>query len=477
MQHYFKFMRMNKAMKSNLKLAIQTALFSGAMLTATTASASDKALLDTLLSNGSINSTQYNRLLNTPVNSAPVSEKSSSLSGVKMTLNKKGLRFASADKAFKMKIGGRFHLQTGYHVGAEGVNDNDGNRMHTDGTEVRRARIHVKGLLWKDWKYVAEFDFADNHVVIKDLSTTYKGLDWLQITLGHQKQNMSMELQESSNDIMFIERSAVNSLTEKTFNRALGLHFKMANKDWSAQVGFYGDSTDNNKDAGDEGWGLSSRVSYAPINTKTNVLHVGASAGYRNMQDGKVKLGYETTHMSNLKLTKAEPTNVNSMTMAIAELAYMQGPFSVQSEYAHMWLSRNSASELNFDAWYVQAAWTLTGESRSYKGSDGEFKRLKPHQEFGFGEGTGWGAVELAIRYDESDLNSGDIIGGTEKAFTVAANWYLNQNIRLIADYRTAFDVSERILTDKDSDGNSRSKRMSEADNVHAFTARIQLTF
>jgi len=285
---------------------------------------------------------------------------------------------------------------------------------------------------------------------------------------------MSMELQESSNDIMFIERSLVNGLTEKTFNRALGLDLKSAGKDWSVQLGVYGDDPSANKNLGDEGWGISSRATYTPINTKNQVLHVGAAVGFRGMEAGDVKLGYETTHMSNLNLTEAELAvgdgaieNVNGMTLAIAELAYMYGPFSVQSEYAHMWLDRDAAQGgLNFDAWYVQAAWTLTGESRSYKGSDGEFKRLKPSEEFGFGEGSGWGAVELALRYDELDLNSGDIVGGTEKSFTVGANWYLNQNVRLMADYRTAFDVSERT-----------EHAGQDLTGIHAFTGRVQVTF
>lgn len=446
-------------MKSNLKLAIKAALFGGAMLTASSAFSADKELLDTLLSNGSINDAQYNKLLNKKATAQPAPAATDSSSKVKISLDKKGFRISSADDAFKLKIGGRFHLQTGYHVGAD-------NLPHTDGTEVRRARIHVKGVLFNDWKYVSEFDFADNKVTIKDLNVSYRGLDWLQITVGNQKQNMSMELQESTNDIMFIERSAVNSLTEKTFNRALGLNFKSAGKDWSAQLGVYGDGVSENKDPGDEGWGISSRVTYTPIMTKTHVFHTGASVGYRSMNDGEVSLGYETTHMSNLNLTKATVTNVSDMTMAIAELGYMYGPFSIQSEYAHMWLARETGSDLNFDAWYVQAGWTLTGESRSYKGSDGEFKRLKPSEAFGFGEGSGWGAVELALRYDESDLNSGDINGGTEKAFTVAANWYLNENIRLMADYRTAFDVNpQAAFAGQDVTG------------VHAFTGRIQLTF
>jgi phosphate-selective porin OprO/OprP len=444
---------MLKIMKSNLNLAIKTALFGGAMLTASSAFSADKELLETLLSNGSINDAQYNKLVDSK------ETKKAASSDVKISLNKKGFRISSADDAFKLKIGGRIHIQSGYHVGADDL-------PHTEGTEFRRARIHFKGVLFNDFKYVSEFDFADNKVTIKDLNVSYRGLDWLQITVGNQKQNMSMELQESSNDIMFIERSAVNSLTEKTFNRAIGLNFKSAGKDWSAQLGIYGDGASENKEPGDEGWGISSRVSYTPINTKTHVLHTGASVGYRGMDSGEVKLGYETTHMSNLYLTKAGVTDVSDMTMAIAELGYMYGPFSVQSEYAHMWLARNADTGVNFDAWYIQAGWTLTGESRSYKGSDGEFKRLKPSEEFGFGEGSGWGAVELAIRYDESDLNSGDIIGGAEKAFTLGANWYLNENIRLMADYRTAFNVSPtEKLVGQDVTG------------VHAFTARVQLTF
>lgn len=444
-------------MKSNINLAIKTALFGGAMLTATSVFSADKKLLDTLLSNGSINNTQYNELINNKTTAKPTTT-AVNLSAVKISLDKKGLRFSSADDAFKLKIGGRVHLQTGYHVGDNG--------LATNGTEVRRARIYIKGVLWNDWKYVSEFDFAGNKVTVKDLNVSYRGLDWLQITAGNQKQNISMELQESTNDIMFIERSLVNSLTEKTFNRALGLHFKSAGKDWSAQLGVYGDGVTDQKTPGDEGWGISSRISYAPINTKSHVLHTGASVGYRDMTSGTVKLGYETTHMSNLDLTKATITKVSDMTIAIAELAYMYGPFSIQSEYAHMWLARTTGSDLNFDAWYVQAAWTLTGESRSYKGSDGEFKRLKPSQEFGFGQGSGWGAVELALRYDENDLNSGNIIGGTEKAFTAVANWYLNENIRLMADYRTAFDVSPQAAFTG-----------TRVDNIHAFTGRIQLTF
>ncbi|NOQ16777.1 MAG: porin, partial [Methyloprofundus sp.] len=269
----------------------------------------------------------------------------------------------------------------------------------------------------------------------------------------------------------FTERSLVSSLTVPMFDRAIGLRIDSSGKNWSAQLGFYGDNIGKNGiQVNDEGWGVSSRVTFAPIMTKKHVLHVGASAGYRATSDQgtTLKYKYETTHMSNLYFTNAKVTDVDGVTLADVEAAYMFGPFSVQAEYAHTWIEREGMGGVDFGAYYVQAAWTLTGESRNYKGAYGKFKRLKPTNEFSWSKGT-WGAVELATRFDGNDLTSGDVHGGEEHAVTVALNWYLNQNVRLMADYRHAFKVTNSAV--KDVDG-------SEIDGgTHDFTFRTQVTF
>jgi len=420
------------------------ALGAAASLSSMSVQAADKELLDILLQNGSINQSQYSNLLEKEsINKKDVND-------IIVKLDKKGLQFETADKEFKLKIGGRLHADASFHSGDNAINGDSA----TNGTEIRRARIYLKGVMWNDFKYISEFDFADNDVAIKDLFVTYTGLDWLDITVGHTKQNISMELQESSNDIMFTERSLVNTITGAAFDRAIGLHLKSSGKDWSAQIGAYGESVgSSSSDGGDEGWGMSSRVTYAPINTKNQAVHLGAYGGFRETSDhndilnaGKdTRFSYETTHMSNLKLTDTGkiPESEN-LSIAGFEAAYMQGPFSVQGEYAYSWLTRNGAPSVDFNAFYVQTGWTLTGESRSYKGSDGEFKRLKPAKDFSLKSDGGWGALELAARYDQADMTSHDVVGGSEKAVTVALNWYLNQNVRLMADYRRAFDVGSR---------------------------------
>jgi phosphate-selective porin OprO/OprP len=51
----------------------------------------------------------------------------------------------------------------------------------------------------------------------------------------------AMEVQESSNDIMFAERSLVYGLSVPYFDRAIGVNLKAMGKTWNVQGGFYGD--------------------------------------------------------------------------------------------------------------------------------------------------------------------------------------------------------------------------------------------
>ncbi len=450
----------NKTAKA-LALGTLTALFS------VTAQADDQQLLDTLFKNGTINKAQYKELSKkeAPAQAVPEKKAASNSDAVKVSVGEKGLKVESADKQFKFQFGGRLQVEANGDVG-----DNELSKGSTEGVEVRRARLYMRGVVWGDYKYIVEADFADNEIAIKDAFLTYKGFEWVEITVGHQKQSISMELQESSNDIMFTERSTVNVLTAPVFDRAIGLHFKSSDKNWSAQLGFYGDSMKPEKNGHiDEGWSVTSRLTYAPINTKRQALHLGAFGGYKGFSsaNSRVKFSSETTHMSNLKLTNVAVDHVNGVGIAGVEAAFMQGPFSVQSEYAHEWVTRNSGEkDLDLNAVYVQVGWTLTGESRRYKGSDGEFKYLKPNQNFSWKNGT-WGAFELAARYGLSDIAYGSYVDGTkEQDITAALNWYLNNNVRLMADYRYAFDLAGSNITKLDGSDLTHG--------IHSFTFRTQ---
>ena len=115
--------------------------------------------------------------------------------------------------------------------------------------------------------------------------------------------------------------------------------------------------------------------------------------------------------------------------------------------------------DVDVDGWYVYASWFLTGESRPYKFKKGAFGRVKPR--------NGYGAWELAGRVSELDLNDKDIRGGEERNWTLGLNWYINPNVRVVANY---INVDNDIFADDDGDVRGN-------DDPTIFQTRLQLDF
>lgn len=74
----------------------------------------------------------------------------------------------------------------------------------------------------------------------------------------------------------------------------------------------------------------------------------------------------------------------------------------------------------------------------------------------------------MAGRYDEIDLQDGNVSGGEAKRVTVSLNWYLNEDVRLLAGYSKSYDLSGGAL--KNADGTF-------ADDIDVVSLRTQWAF
>ena len=408
-------------------------------------------------------------------------EKLKRSNNVKVTLDKKGLQAESADGNFKFKIGGRMHADA-----SVSGNDNfskDGSPAEANnGTEIRRARLTFKSTFHKVWKFKSDIDFANNEVAIKDLKLAYTGLKIFEdiktrITVGHQKQAFSRELQESSNDYMYTERSLMNILNAPVVDRAIGVNIAAHGKKWTAQTGVYGESISPNNTSKDEGWGVNGRATFNPILNNDNgiqkLIHLGLAGNYRetsnsvtNSSRGGIRYKYETTQMSNLyPIDTGTITTAKNLKMIGLEANGVYGPVSIGGEFTQSWMDRNNGmSSLAFHGWYGEAALTLTGESRTYK--NGVFKRLKPKSTFSLANG-GLGAWEIAARVGGINMNDGAYKGGSMKNFSFALNWYANENVRLMFGYDRIIDINNSPLIDRTSGG--------KPDGLNTFMFRTQI--
>lgn len=420
--------------------------------------AADKELLDILLANGAITEAQHRQLMEKPaIDRADVDE-------IVVKLDRKGFNVESGDGDYAIKIGTRLHAEASTHSG-----DLPADIAPSNGTELRRARIELKGRFAEDYSWAAEADFADNNTSLKDFWLGYTTRNGVKLTFGNQKQPSNLSLEMSSNELPFIERPISDYLLFPLLDRAIGFRAESSGNKWFAAAGIYGEGVSPNEPADDEGWGASVRLVYAPIIEKERVLHLGGRAAFRKpaRNDPSIRFRDETTHMSNLRIVDSGViAGLDRSDSTGLEAAFAAGPFSIVGEYSAVTSRLDTVSDVDFGGWHVYSTWSLTGESRasSYRIDSGEFKGLTPRADANASNGS-WGAWELALRYASLDLNDGAIRGGDESVITSALNWYINSNLRLMLEW-------SRIV---DTDGSTTLREA--ADGLDIFQFRSQYTF
>ncbi|HEY5346832.1 MAG TPA: porin, partial [Rhizomicrobium sp.] len=139
----------------------------------------------------------------------------------------------------------------------------------------------------------------------------------------------------------------------------------------------------------------------------------------------------------------------------------------------------------NFDGWYAQTTWVLTGEQRGYSSASGAFANPKPREPFSL-SGGGWGAWEVAARYSDLDLNdnagvlgsaapSGGIRGGTQGITTLGLNWYPDNALKFELQFQNI--VVSRIGTIPVGGGHGAVSNAQVGQTMDTIALRSQVSF
>lgn len=386
-------------------------------------------------------------------------------------LGDKGLEIETKDKNFKIAMGGR--LQFDSQVNAGGQGPNQANTLN-DGVGVRRGRIHTEGTLYKDFDFKFEYDFVRGSGTtaagITDAWVEYTGLKPVSFTGGQFKEPFSLESVTSNRFLTFAERSlANNAFVEWANPYLLGTSVQSYGERWAARVAFQAEPIGNgnynantslnsqgnanrNGVSGNPSYGVTGRVTGLPyFASKTELIHLGVSGSFREVNNtnpanqtntGATAMRF-ASQVANVDRTAwADTGNLSNATHTLnnyyrvgAEAAGVYGPFSVQSEFMGTGLNGKGYSSGDFlYGYYATASYFLTGESRNYDAKTGKFNRQKANKNFSLKNG-GWGAWELASRFDALNMNTTNVSGGRLQEATVALNWYLNPHVRMMLDY------------------------------------------
>jgi phosphate-selective porin OprO/OprP len=315
---------------------------------------------------------------------------------------------------------------------------------------------------------------------------------------------LEADMTASSRCMTFMERSIYSEAIENNINFVTGLwlgnNFLDQHLTYSANLARVDLAQATGTFFGDGQWFAAGRLTALPLYScdGRHWLHLGLSGSYRNGADnttaGASGPGGVATPLRLFQM-RARPqlrddnpagggggvvANANSNRMIDTgtlvaagdytlgtEFVYVRGPLSFQAEYGWNFLNDAigtaplaagitpgvviaPAQNYTFDGGYVQLAYTLTGEARGYDRARGTLSRpyfpggpfspayINRNADGGFCHSLG--ALELAVRYDYTNLNSGTgatrrVEGGRMQGVSLGVNWYLNSNMTIMFDY------------------------------------------
>jgi phosphate-selective porin OprO/OprP len=389
--------------------------------------------------------------------------------GIKVTLNNGRPTIAGPDFTFSLRSLVQF--DTAYY----GQSTIPGGIDFASGSNFRRARFGFEGTAFSNWSYQFIYDFGGSGIEGSTISSAYiqyDGLAPVHIKAGAFPPPENFDDSTSASDLLFLERAQPadleRSLAGADGRKAFDVYAYDENYFVSAAytLGLVGDAA-----TFDQQQAVVGRFAYRFIAGDDANLAIGADSSYI-FKPADSAAGPNSPHL--IRFRERPELNVDSnsyrlidtgssgidsddvLTWAV-EAAGNWHNFYGQGGYYGFQANRRplgNPSDLpdpNFNGWYLQASWVLTGEVKKYRPEVGAFGSPKPVQNFTIDKG-GWGAWEVAARYSDLNLNYhpgdfgaatpfGGIRGGDQRIWSAGLNWYPNPILRLMLDYQHV-DVS-----------------------------------
>jgi len=355
-----------------------------------------------------------------------------------------GLRAKTADGSVSLKFGGRLQYDWTWYDDDEV--EEVGLGEVSDSAEPRRARIYLEGSFNKRISFKVQYDFTGGDADFKDVYLELNQLPVVQnLRFGHFKEPFALNELTSAKYILFIERSLPSEAFAPSRNVGAMVHGTLLDERMTLAGGIFRDTDDFGQTgefsaAADDEHVFTGRATVLPWyeDKGRRLLHLGGAYSYRHLKGNDNAARFRTrpeTHVGpRLVDTNFGPIDIvdaEDVSLFGGEIALVCGPFHCQAEYMAAMVESNLRDDPVLDGWYVQAGYFLTGEHRPYKKSEGAFDRVKPLKPYDKG---GPGAVELKIRFSGIDLEDASLAGGTENNLSFGVNWYLNHNVRIMAD-------------------------------------------
>src|SRR5215469_2112638 len=360
----------------------------------------------------------------------------------------------SADGKFQIQPYG--YLQTDYRAF-------NGDGAPADTFVIRRARFGFQGNYGKFYEFAILADAAaTNGLTLRDGYLNLKPVPEFQVQVGQYKVPWAQEELSAVTNIDFIERSLASLLypSAAAAFRSPGteVHGDISGgkvQYWVGafnQRGLLANNTQNWPD-------IIGRVRFSPWKSNKDSMFQGLSIG------GSIGYGKSRGLSNELSFSAVTPDTAfqffptfrinGNVERYLGEFYWSRGPMSIAGEYNQLLQAREGIGSstpggigfvtlpgVRAKAGYLQATYLLTGESKAWN-TVPKVKHALLGPEAAPSSALGWGAMEVAFRYDRIQAKAPGAAFASQftpefattwnnwtDAYTFGFNWYLNYWVR-----------------------------------------------
>ncbi|MEK6657430.1 MAG: porin [Nitrospirota bacterium] len=394
------------------------------------------------------------------------------------------LFWESADKNTNIKLGGELRLDFNYYN--DSGTDADGKGKNA--FNVDKAKLRVKGTLYKYFGFKLSGDFAETYAELLDAYVKYNYSPDLEIRIGQIYYPYGLErLLMPSEFYPFLERTTITKGITFKRDRGIGIESDLFNDRLHLETGIF-NGTGANKPNDDDNFDIAARITVTPI--RFDKVHVLLGASYATGQvvgtnDSDIKLKTET-NSDNKYFDVDIPTNRKYDRERFSSGAtFIVGPVAINGEV--MMANYKFDNTVDVTGGYATASYMLTKERISTK--KGSILYQDVINPFSI-EKRQWGSWELALRYswfkiderffEDNGLYSGWAAASRSKyadggsALSAGVNWRLNSLLRIMFNW--TYSKASNSLTGGNSDIFKKDNgNGTEIEN--AFLTRFELNF
>ena len=289
----------------------------------------------------------------------------------------------------------------------------------------------------------------------RDVFVNWRTFRQVEVMAGRFKVPFGREQLEGSTDIDFAYRTLVSTTIPPARDKGVMVHGRFLQRGFTYEAGVFEGDGDNGRleeaqfqrpDTRLQGLGhsMAARVTATPLRPLAETfenLRIGGAYGRVTLPEGLNSFRGESVWG-----TKAfvQPVYVKGRRQRYgAELTYTPGPVGIAAEWMQAREERKQQglgdvdlSDFVTTGWYASATWLVTGEDK--EDFDGPRNPI-------FTEG--FGAIELAARYEKLRFESAEKIGeafpspraehylpNSDEAWTFGVNWFANRWVRLLVN-------------------------------------------